>query len=95
MTGVQTCALPICADLARVRGSARDEIERLEAERLASGVGTVLAPVLGAENPAEAFLSGNLAVQRSVIDVLMTVTLRPQKQGRKGFDPGSVEIAWK
>ena len=42
-------------------------------------------PVLGAENPVEAFLSGNRAVQRSVIDVLMTVTLRPQKQGRKGF----------
>lgn len=76
-------------------GSARDEIERPEAERLASGVGTVPAPILGAESPAKAFLSGDLAVQRSVIDVLITVTLRPQKQGRKGFDSGSVEIAWK
>lgn len=30
-----------------------------------------------------------------MIDTLMTVTLRRAKQGKKGFDPESVEIAWK
>jgi putative integrase len=30
-----------------------------------------------------------------MIDTLMTVTLRRAKQGKKGFDPESVEIVWK
>ena len=83
------------ADLARIRAAARDEIARLEAERLASGTGTVLAPILGTPDPAAAFLAAPIALQRTMIDTLMTVTLRRAKQGKKGFDPESVEIVWK
>ena len=83
------------ADLARIRDAARAEITRLEAERLASGAGTVLAPILGTPDPATAFLSAPIALQRTMIDTLMTVTLRRARQGKKGFDPESVEIAWK
>lgn len=83
------------ADLARIRTAARAEITRLEAERLASGTGTVLAPILGTPDPAAAFLEAPIALQRTMIDTLMTVTLRRAKQGKKGFDPESVEVAWK
>lgn len=82
-------------DLARIRDAARAEIQRLEAERLASGTGVVLGHILGVEKPAEAFLEAPLAMQRTLIDTLMTVTLKKAKQGKKGFDPDSVEIAWK
>ncbi len=83
------------ADLARIRDAARTEITRLEAERLASGTGTVLAPILGTPDPAAAFLEAPIALQRTMIDTLMTVTLKRAKQGKKGFDPESVEIVWK
>ncbi|WP_406708905.1 recombinase family protein [Trueperella pyogenes] len=82
-------------DLARIRDAARAEITRLEAERLASGTGTVLGPILGVDDPAAAFLEAPMALQRPLIDTLMVVTLRRTKQGKKGFDPESVEIAWK
>ena len=83
------------ADLARIRDAARTEITRLEAERLASGTGTVLAPILGTPDPAAAFLEAPIALQRTMIDTLMTVTLKRAKQGKKGFGPESVEIVWK
>lgn len=82
-------------DLARIRDAARAEITRLEAERLASGTGTMLAPILGTPDPAAAFLEAPIALQRTMIGTLMTVTLRRAKQGKKGFDPESVDIAWK
>lgn len=81
-------------DLARIRNAARAEIARLEAERLASGTGTVLAPILGTPDPAQAFLKAPIALQRMMIDTLMTVTLKRAKQGKKGFDPESVVIKW-
>ena len=83
------------ADLARIRKAARDEIQRLEAERLSSGTGVVLGHILGVENPAEGFLDASIAVQRTLIDTLMTVTLKKAAQGHKGFDPDSVTIEWK
>lgn len=83
------------ADLARIRAAARAEITRLEAERLVSGTGTMLAPILGTPDPAAAFLGAPIALQRTMIDTLMTVTLRRAKQGKKGFDPESVEVVWK
>lgn len=82
-------------DLARIRDAARAEIQRLEAERLASGTGVVLGHILGVEKPAEAFLEAPMAMQRTLIDTLMTVTLKKAKQGHKGFDPASVVIKWK
>ena len=82
-------------DLARIRKTARAEISRLEAERLASGTGTVLAPILGTPDPAALFLEAPIALQRTMIDTLMTVTLSRARQGKKGFDPESVEIVWK
>lgn len=52
-------------------------------------------PILGVADPARAFIDAPMVLQRTMIDTLMTVTLRRAKQGKKGFDPESVEIAWK
>ena len=65
------------------------------AESVASQCGLVLAPILGVADPARAFIDAPMALQRTMIDTLMTVTLRRAKQGKKGFDPEFVEIAWK
>ncbi|WP_314879945.1 hypothetical protein [Corynebacterium durum] len=83
------------SDLARIHDAARAEITRLEAERLASGAGAVLAPILGVAEPVKAFINAPMALQRTMIDTLMTVMLRLAQQGKKGFDPDSVEIVWK
>lgn len=40
-------------ELARIRETARAEIARLEAERLTSGTGTMLAPILGHQTPQQ------------------------------------------
>lgn len=82
-------------DLARIRNKARDEIQRLEAERLSAGKGSMLAPILGMQDPKKAFLEATLAQQRSTIDILMSVRVKKAKQGLKRFDPHSVVIEWK
>lgn len=82
-------------DLRRIRDAAEARIAQLESERLLSGQAAELAPVLGADDPSEAFLNASLAVQRQVIDALVTVTLLPQPRGKKGFNPDSVVIEWR
>lgn len=82
-------------DLRRVRDAAEARIHELEAQRLLSGRLGALVPLLRVEDPAKAFVEGSLDLRRQVIDSLATVTLYPQPRGRKGFDPASVEIAWR
>jgi len=82
-------------DLKRIRDAAEARIAQLEAERLTRGQAAGLAPVLGADDPSQAFLDASLEVQRQIIDVLATVTLMPQLRGRKTFNPDSVNIEWR
>lgn len=82
-------------DLARVRDAARAEIQRLEAERLASGTSVALRPLLGVDDPAQAFLDAPMSQRRTLIDTLMTVKLRKVPRGKRGFDPSSVVIEWR
>ncbi|MDN3227364.1 hypothetical protein QWJ06_11645 [Kocuria rhizophila] len=51
-------------------------------------------PILGSDDPAQAFLEADLNVQRATIEALVRVTLQPQTRGRKKFNPASVEIEW-
>ncbi|MDO5501422.1 MAG: recombinase family protein, partial [Propionibacteriaceae bacterium] len=82
-------------DLQRIRGKAEARIQELEAERLLLGRTGALAPILGVDDPAEAFLNGTLELRRQVIDILATVTLYPQPRGRKGVDEASIDVSWK
>jgi len=45
----------------------------------------VLAPILGTPDPAAAFLEAPIALQRTMIDTLMTVTLKRAKQGKRAL----------
>ena len=54
-------------DLKRVRDAAEERIAELEAERLTVGHFGRLAPVLGTDDPAQAFREGSLDLRRQVI----------------------------
>ncbi|MCK7638023.1 recombinase family protein [Corynebacterium sp. P7202] len=82
-------------DLKRIRDAAEAHIAQLESERLMRGQTTGLSPVLGADDPSQAFLDASLEVQRQVIDVLATVTLLPHPRGKKTFNPDTVVIEWR
>lgn len=71
------------ADLQRNRSRSNDAIARLEAEVKALPRGTVNVPVLAAENPAKAFLDGDLNTQRATVETLATVRLFPWPRGSK------------
>lgn len=82
------------ADLKRNRNRAKEAIARLEAEIRTLPRGTVNVPILGSDDPAQAFLDADLNVQRATIEALVRVTLHSQTRGRKKFNPASVEIEW-
>lgn len=71
------------ADLKRNRDRSNDAIARLEAEVRDLPRGTVNVPVLAAEDPAQAFLDGDLNTQRATVETLATVRLFPWPQGSK------------
>ncbi|MBO0983923.1 recombinase family protein [Rathayibacter sp. SD072] len=54
-----------------------------------------LVGVMGSADPAAAFLSAPLAIQRAVVAALVMVRLLPVPQGRRGFDPASVLVLWR
>lgn len=56
--------------------------------------GAVNVPILGSDDPAQAFLDADLNVQRATIEALVRVMLQSQTRGRKAFNPASVEIEW-
>lgn len=53
------------------------------------------AGTLYAADPVAAFDAAPLMIRRNVIDALCAVTLYPAPRGRKTFDPGTVDIAWR
>lgn len=56
-----------------------------------AGAGSVLL----APDPVAAFDEAPLMVQRTTIDALCVVRLKPTRRGWKRFDPSSVEIGWR
>ncbi|WP_040283078.1 recombinase family protein [Tessaracoccus massiliensis] len=80
------------ADLKRNRTRAKEAIARLEAEIRTLPRGIANLPILGSDDPAQAFLDADLNVQRATIEALVRVTLHPQTRGRKKFNPASVGI---
>jgi hypothetical protein len=50
---------------------------------------------LGTSDPAGLFKSADLEGRRRIIDIIAAVTLLAVPQGRRGFDPATVRLAWK
>jgi hypothetical protein len=79
------------------RGTARAQ-ERLEAIAIAQAAATgdtVLAPLLAAVDPGQAFLEAPLDTQRAVIQRLCSVTIHAPGMGRQAFNPSTVTFDWK
>ena len=70
------------------------ELTRAETTRARTAGGEGLGSVLAAKDPAAAFDSAPLGVQRAVLAALATVTLLPAQRGHK-FDPETVRIEWR
>lgn len=73
----------------------QSQLAEVNQKRAALSGDRAAASILGAGSPAEAFAAASLDVQRAVIDSLAIVRLLPVKQGRRGFDPGSVRIVFR
>ncbi|WP_414122811.1 recombinase family protein [Corynebacterium nuruki] len=82
-------------DLKRVRERERAAIDRLTGQRNRMTVGGQASAILGARDPADAYLNGTMAERRAVIDVLCTVVLHPAPRGHRAFNPDSVEFRWR
>ncbi|MGV9669807.1 hypothetical protein ACWDPV_04320 [Gordonia sp. NPDC003504] len=50
---------------------------------------------MGTSDPAGLFKSADLEGRRRIIDIIAAVTLLAVPQGRRGFDPATVRLAWK
>jgi len=70
------------------------ELTRAETTRARTAGGEGLGSVLAAKDPAAAFNSAPLGVQRAILAALATVTLLPAQRGHK-FDPETVRIEWR
>lgn len=71
------------------------ELTLAETTRARTAGGEGLGSVLAAADPAAAFDSSPLGVQRAVVDALvLAVTLLPAQRGHK-FNPESVQIEWR
>ncbi|GAA1677436.1 recombinase family protein [Microbacterium lacus] len=79
---------------AEASGKVRAELESVEQERASLATGEAVAGILTAAKPADAFEASSIAIRRNVIAALMRVRLLHVKQGRRGFNPSSVEIQW-
>lgn len=73
----------------------RTRLEAIEAHVAASTSTAALAPILEADDVAEAWTRLDLELKRPVIDALMTVRVFPAGQGAKKFRPETVGIEWR
>jgi site-specific DNA recombinase len=84
---------------ARQLSQATERLERRLAEvnrRLASaGRAGALASLIETPDPGAAWLALDVAARQAVARELITITVLPAPQGRKPFNPRSVQLEWK
>jgi site-specific DNA recombinase len=73
----------------------RRNLAAVEAEMADAGRVDVLGPIVAAGDVRAVWDALGVARQRVVVDLLMTVTVRPAGRGKRHFDPDSVHIKWK
>ncbi|ADB34564.1 Recombinase [Kribbella flavida DSM 17836] len=72
----------------------RIELQAIERKLAVISGDAPLVDLLNRPDPAAAFDNLTLMAQRTVLDSLMTVVLRPGKHGSRTFDPATVPILW-
>ena len=88
------------ADLTGGREAGRARLGEIEAKMAGLGRGSVLAPLLAADDIGATWAALSTDRKRAVVSALMTVTLYPSGRGARTFDPGKVlppgrGIVWK
>jgi len=78
------------ADLVSGRQKGENRLGEIEAELAELGRESVLAPLVAAQNVAEAWENLSTDRRRPVVDALMTVTLHPAGRGARVLDPDKV-----
>jgi site-specific DNA recombinase len=71
-----------------------DSIGELEREILAATGDGPLATLLGADDVADVWKGLTLTAKRAVINVLMTVTIKPSGKGQR-FNPKQIDVEWR
>ena len=71
------------------------ELAEVESKMLDANKTRVFDGVIGAADPGAVWDGLPLDRKRALIDVLMTVTIAPVGRAGRGFDPESVDIAWR
>lgn len=77
------------------RDKGQEDLAKAQGALANAQSGGQLAGVLAARDPAEAFLTAPLAIQRAVVEALVVVVLAKGTRWSKEFDPCSVGIEWK
>lgn len=84
------------ADLKTTRDTARRLLrEAQEALANLTRVSATSTSVIGAPDPAAAYVEADLITRRAVLDLLLTVRLRPGHRYSRTFDPATVRIEWR
>jgi len=85
------------AQLDRGTADARARLEAISNAQAANAGLGALAPLLAAVDPGQAFLDAPLDVQRTLVDMLVTVRLSSlgRGKGRAPFDPSTIQLDWK
>lgn len=73
----------------------RGKLAEVEARMAAAGRVDVLGPLVHARDVAAAWKALSTARKRAVIDVLMTVQIRPPGRGIREFRPETVAVEWR
>ena len=90
VTGVITRSQMLAASAMANKALADIDSQIAEASK-----GSVLTEMIVAEHAGDTWGKLDLARQRAIISALMDITLLSTGKGSRGFDPGSVQIAWK
>lgn len=74
------------------RGRVQSKLDAVNEALQSASRRSPLAPILAADNPADAFLAAHTDVQRAIIREAATVTIRRGRPGRAPFDPTTVDV---
>ncbi|WP_281689573.1 recombinase family protein [Pseudonocardia thermophila] len=83
------------AQLRTATARVRENLAAVERELAEAGRTSALAPLVAAEDVAAVWKRLDVGRRRTVIDLLMTVTLHSPGKGKRTFDPSTVQIEWR
>lgn len=75
--------------------SINSELTAMQLDRAKRAAGQAVAAAVGSQDPGLYFMEGSLATKRAILDALVTISVKHQGKGVKGFKGESLEWVWK